>query len=220
MGENIQLRAADGHNLGAYLARPEGKPRAGLVVLQEVFGVTAHIRRVTDAFAADGYLALAPALFDRVAPGIELDYSEVARGRDTMLQLDLEASVLDIAAAVEAVGEAGNTGVIGYCWGGAMADLAACKLDIAAAICYYGGRITSWLELRPGCPVMYHFGKLDPLIPMEVVEQIRAARPDEQFFIYPEAGHGFNCDERKDFHPASAALARQRSLDFLARHLG
>jgi carboxymethylenebutenolidase len=220
LGENIQLRAADGRNLAAYLARPAGKPRAGLVVLQEVFGVTAHIRRVTDAFAADGYLALAPALFDRVAPGIELDYSEVARGRDTMLQLDLEGSVLDIAAAVAAVGEAGNTGVVGYCWGGAMADLAACKLDIAAAICYYGGRITSWLELRPGCPVMYHFGELDSLIPMDTVEQIRAARPDEQFFIYPDAGHGFNCDERKDYHPASAALARQRSLDFLARHLG
>lgn len=220
MGENVRLAAADGHQFDAWLARPAGQPAGGLVVLQEVFGLTDHIRRVTDGFAEAGYLAVAPALFDRVAPGIRLDYSEVERGRDTMLALDFEQSLLDMAAALATAAGAGSTGVVGYCWGGAMADLAACRLDTQAAVCYYGGRITSWLELTPRCPVMYHFGERDPLIPAEVVDKIRGARPAGEFYTYPAAGHGFNCDEREDFHAESAELARSRTLAFLARHLG
>jgi carboxymethylenebutenolidase len=219
MGKTIQLNAADGHRFEAYQARPAGTPRGGLVVIQEVFGLTDHIRRVTDGFAAEGYLAVAPALFDRVTPGITLAYTDVEQGRDVMLKLDLDQSVQDIAAAVDAVRSAGKVAAVGYCWGGAMADLAACQLDLAAAVAYYGGRITSWLERRPKCPVLYHFGGQDPLIPADTVQTIRAARPSGIFYLYPEAGHGFNCDERADFHPESADQARERTLAFLEAYL-
>jgi carboxymethylenebutenolidase len=220
MGNHIRLIASDGHELGAWLSEPAGTPRAGLVVLQEIFGVTGHIRAVTDSFAAAGYLAIAPALFDRAEPGAVLDYGEMTRGRDIMLKLDLDDVVRDIAAAVARVGAAGKVGVIGYCWGGALADLAACRLPVDAAVSYYGGRTTSWLGEQPSCPVQYHFGGKDPLIPPEMVAQIRAGRPAGEFFIYPEAGHGFNCDERESFHRESAELALERASQFLDRHLG
>ena len=219
MGDTIRLTAADGHEQEAWQAIPAGRPKAGLVVIQEIFGVTDHIRRVTDGFADDGYLAIAPALFDRIEPGLRLDYSEVERGRDTMMKLDLDKTIEDIAAAADAVRNGGKVGAVGYCWGGAMADLAACRLDIDAAVAYYGRMIVNWLDEKPRCPVMYHYGGKDPLIPPEMVEQIRAARPDGEFFVYPEAGHGFNCDERADFDPDSAALARQRTLEFFDRLL-
>lgn len=218
MGKDTQLTAVDGHVLAAYLATPAGKPRAGLVVIQEVFGLTGHVRRVTDNFAAQGYLAIAPALFDRVAPGITLDYADVERGRDTMLKLDFDQTLLDIDAAVAEVRRAGRVAAVGYCWGGAMADLAACRLELDAAVSYYGGRITDWLDLQPKCPVLYHFGGKDRLVPQENVERIRAARPDGIFHIYPDAGHGFNCDERADFEPASARKALERTLAFLRQN--
>lgn len=220
MGELIELRAADGHELAAWRAAPDGEPRAGLVVIQEVFGLTEHIRRVSDDFAARGYFVIAPAMFDRVAPGIVLDYGEVERGRDIMLSLDREQCVLDMGAAVEAAADAGKVGAVGYCWGGAMADLAACRLDIAAAVSYYGRANVDWLDLKPRCPVLYHFGGADPLIPPELVERIRGARPGCECYVYPGAGHGFNCDERDDYDPAAAALALERTLDFFARYLG
>ena len=216
MGETVQLAASDGHQLGAYLAKPDGAPRAGLVLLQEVFGVTDHIRRVTDGFAAEGYLAIAPSLFDRVEPGITLPYTDVERGREVMLKLDRERSVLDIAAAADAVRTAGKVVSVGYCWGGAMADLAACRLELAGAVSYYGRMITEWLELEPNCPVLYHFGGNDALIPMTTLQQIRGGRPDGIMYLYPEAGHGFNCDERDDFDPDSAGQALDRTLTFLA----
>lgn len=219
MGETFRLQAADGHEFDAYRAEPAGRARGGIVVVQEIFGVTDHIQRVADGFAAEGYLAIAPALFDRVAPGIRLDYGAVEQGRDTMMKLDQDQSVLDMQAAVKAAASAGKVAVVGYCWGGAMADLAACRLPIAAAVSYYGGRLASWLDLKPGCPVIYHFGEKDPLIPADLVAQIRAGRPDGIIHLYPDAGHGFNCDERPDFEPASAALALERSLEFLAEHL-
>lgn len=220
MGSMIELVAADGHRLGAYRARPGGTPRAGIVVLQEVFGLTEHIRRVADGFAARGFLAVAPALFDRVGPDIRLDYADVARGRDTMMALDIDASVRDMAAAVDAAREPGRVAAIGYCWGGAMADLAACRLDVDAAVSYYGRRTVEWLDERPRCPVLYHFGGQDPLIPPDLVEAIRAGRPDGIFFEYPQAGHGFNCSERADYHGPSADLALARTLDFLEDALG
>lgn len=216
MGENIQLTAADGHQLQAYRATPEGTPRGGLVIIQEVFGLTDHIKRVTDGFAKEGYLAVAPALFDRVSPGITLPYDEVEQGRDVMLKLDLDESVQDIDAAVAFAGAAGKVAAVGYCWGGAMADLAACRLMLSGAIAYYGGRLTGWLELEPRCPVLYHFGGNDPLIPMATLQQIRAARPEGIMYLYPEAGHGFNCDDRADYHADSARQALDRTLTFLA----
>jgi len=216
MGSMISLTASDGHQLEAYRADPDGEDRGGVVVIQEIFGLTDHIQRVTDGFAAEGYVAIAPAMFDRVEPELRLDYGDIEQGRDTMMQLDQDESMLDLQAALDALGT-GRKAVVGYCWGGAMADLAACELDIDAAVSYYGSRITSWLDAKPGCPVIYHFGAQDPMIPPDAVEQIRAARPDGEFHIYEPAGHGFNCDERPDFHPESAALALERSLAFLDR---
>ncbi len=219
MGKIIQLRASDDHQLEAYRAEPAGNPKAGLVILQEVFGVTRHIRRVADEYAAEGFLAIAPNLFDRVEPGLNLDYSAVDRGRATMMQLDLEEVVIDVAAAAESVRSAGNVGAVGYCWGGAIADLAACRIQLAAGASYYGRMIVEWLDLKPGCPMIYHFGEQDPLIPAEAVQQIQNARPDGDFYVYPDAGHGFNCEDRAAFHPESAQLARERTLNFFNKNL-
>jgi carboxymethylenebutenolidase len=215
MGEMVRLTAEDGHEFDAYQASPDETPRGGLVIIQEVFGVTDHIKRVTDGYAAEGYLAIAPALFDRVSPGITVAYDDVERGRDVMLQLDLEQVVLDVDAAVSKAAEAGPVGAVGYCWGGAIADLAACRLPVKVAVAYYGGRLTSWLDEKPRCPVLYHFGGQDPLIPAETVQQIRGGRPDGVIYLYPEAGHGFNCDEREDYDAVSAEQALKRSLSFI-----
>jgi len=217
--QDIHLKAADGHQLGAFVAEPDSRARGSIVVLQEIFGVTAHIREVARQFAAQGYLAIAPALFDRVEAGAVLGYDEMARGRSIMEQLSLEQTITDVAAATEHGRHTGAVGVVGYCWGGGIADLAACRLELAAAVSYYGGRTAGWLNEQPRCPVMYHFGGQDPLIPPELVEQIRAGRPAGIFHLYPDAGHGFNCTDRSHYHPASAALAQQRTLDFLTRHL-
>jgi carboxymethylenebutenolidase len=219
MGELIELKATDGHTLTGYRADPTGAPHGAIIVVQEIFGLSGHIRRVTDQFASRGYLAIAPALFDRVQPDTVLDYSEVDRGREIMQQLDLEQTILDIEAAAAAVRSAGKVGAAGYCWGGAIVDLAACRACIDAGAAYYGRMIVEWLDETPGCPLMYHFGDDDPLIPAEMVEQIRSARPDGIFHTYPEAGHGFNCDERPDYHPENAALALERTLDFFQKNL-
>lgn len=219
-GESIRLRSGDGHEFAAYRSTPAGKPKAGVVVIQEIFGVTSHIRHVTDDFAARGYLAIAPALYDRVQPGAELSYKEIERGRDIMMKLDLDKVALDVQAAITAARSAGKVAVVGYCWGGSVADLAACRTDADAAVAYYGRQMVNWLGEKPKCPVMYHFGRNDPLIPMEIVEQVRAGRPGQEFFVYDDAGHGFNCNDRPEYHAASADLALERTLRFFDRHLG
>jgi len=219
MGKMIQLTTSDDHRLEAYRAEPAGNPKAGLVILQEVFGVTRHIRQVADEYATEGFLAIAPNLFDRVEPGLELDYSAVDRGRETMMRLDLEEVVIDVAAAADSVRSAGNVGAVGYCWGGAIADLAACRIQLAAGASYYGRMIVEWLDLKPTCPMIYHFGDQDPLIPVEAIQQIQNARPAGMVYVYPNAGHGFNCEDRADFHPESAQLARERTLNFFKINL-
>jgi carboxymethylenebutenolidase len=219
MGETIELTASDGHNLSAYRADPDGTLKAGVVILQEIFGVTNHIQAVADEYAARGYLAIAPAMFDRIQPGVRLEYMAIEQGRGLMMQLNLDNAAQDMAAAASVARTAGKVAVIGYCWGGAMADLAACRINIDAAVAYYGRMIVEWLDQKPACPVMYHFGATDPLIPDEMIEQIKAARPDGVFHTYPGAGHGFNCTERADFHPESATLALQRTLQFLDENL-
>ncbi len=219
MGTRIQLEAADGHRFSVYQAEPSGTPRAGLVVLQEIFGITDHIERVTDGFASEGYLAMAPAMFDRIAPGINLDYSDIQGGVANMQKLDIEQSLLDIQATIKALRVAGKVGAVGYCWGGSMADLASCRLDLGAAAAYYGARTVNWLDEKPNCPVIYHFGDQDASIPPEAVEKIRQGRPNGIVHVYAGAGHGFNCDDRADFSAASAALALERSLEFFARIL-
>ncbi len=221
MGETIELRAEDGHRLGAYRADPEGTARGGLVVLQEIFGVNGHIRDVADGFAAEGYAALAPALFDRVERGVELRYDAegVEKGRALRAALDWDDVMRDVAAAVEALRPAGRVGVVGYCWGGSLAWLSACRLDIAAAVGYYGGQILPYVDETPRCPVILHFGEKDSTIPLEDVDRIRAAHPEVPVHLYP-AGHGFNCDRRGDYHAESAALARTRTLSLFAEHVG
>ncbi len=219
-GETIELTAADGHRLGAYLARPAGAPKAGLLVAQEIFGVNRHIRAVTEGFAADGYLAIAPALFDRRERDLELGYEaeDVAHGRELKGATSWDEAAQDVAAATAAVAEAGQVGVVGYCWGGSIAWLAACRLPIAAAVGYYGGQIRELSGETPRCPVMLHFGEQDAAIPLDDVEAVRAQHPEVPIHLYP-AGHGFNCDLRGSYHAESAALARERSLAFLAERL-
>lgn len=215
----IELQASDGHRFKAYRAAPPGKPKAGLVVLQEIFGVNGHMRAVADDFAQRGYLAIAPALFDRMRPGIEFGYDEIEPAREVMMKLDRENTIRDMTAAVAAARAAGKVGAIGYCWGGALADLAACRSGVDAAVSYYGRHTATWLDLKPKCPVMYHFGGLDPFIPLETVHAIQDGRPDGTFFLYPEAGHGFNCDERHEYHAPSAELALRRTLEFFEENL-
>ena len=222
-GKTIKIKSLDGHTLDGYLASPVGPPKAGLLVLQEIFGVTAHIRQVTDGFAAQGYLALAPALFDRLQRGTELPYTRMAEARAFMQQLAMDDVARDLAGTVAALRaqlpDSARVGAVGYCWGGAIADLAACRTDISAAVSYYGRANVNWLDEQPHCPVLYHFGAKDPVIPPEVVQQIRAGRPDAQAWIYPDAGHGFSCDERPEFHQPSHTLALERTLAFFAQHL-
>lgn len=221
MGVKTNLDVEDGHRLDAYLAEPEGKPKAGLVVIQEIFAVNGHIRSVCDRFAAEGYAALAPSLFDRVERGVELDYSEtnIEKGRLLRTRLGWDEPLRDIRAAVDRLEGLKGVGVVGYCWGGSLAFLSACRLEIGCAVGYYGAQIAQYADQRPRCPVMLHFGKMDPLIPPEDVAAIQKARPEATIHEYP-AGHGFNCDLREDHHPPSAAQALERTLAFFAAHLG
>jgi carboxymethylenebutenolidase len=221
VGDLITLTAGDGHELAAYVARPEGPARAGLVVCQEIFGVNAHMRDVCDGFAAEGYLAIAPALFDRLERGVELGYSDddTARGRALRTALAWDDVMRDVGAAAEEVRNGAGVGVIGYCWGGSVAWLAACRLPVQASVSYYGGQVHEFRAETPGCPVQFHFGTKDPIIPNEHVEEIAALHPDIPLYTY-DAGHAFDCTPRPDYDPAAAALARQRTLDFLVEHLG
>lgn len=222
MGSWISLTADDGHTLSAYRADPEGAPRGGLVVLQEIFGVNAHIRSVCDGFAEEGYLVVAPALFDRIERGVELGYTPdtTPRGRALRGELGWDAPLRDIRAALEVAASAGNVVVIGYCWGGSLAFLSATRLDgVAAAVAYYGGQIVGFASESPRCPVLMHFGARDALIPPADREAIAAAQPSARIHVY-DADHGFSCDARGSFDPAAATLARSRTLAFLALHAG
>lgn len=220
MGEFTTLMARDGHEFRAWLAAPRGAARGAVVVLQEIFGVNSHIRAVTDSYAAEGYVAIAPSLFDRVKMGIELGYgpADIDQGRGHVLQLKLEQTLKDVAAAVTVVKHAGRVGMVGYCWGGRITYQSACELPIACGVVYYGGGITQLLEKKPRCPLMYHFGERDKHIPLEDVAKIRAAHPEGFYHIYP-ADHGFNCDQRDSHDAESAALARKRTLEFFAQYV-
>jgi carboxymethylenebutenolidase len=222
MSEYVKLRAADGHELSAYVALPAGEPAAALVVVQEIFGVNAHIRSVADGYAKDGFLAVAPALFDRIEPGIELGYqgADLETARNLMPKIDIENAVADVQAALEYAASASGkkVGVIGYCYGGTLAWLAATRLRPTAAVGYYGGTIAHFAGEKPTCPVMLHFGKQDAHIPPEAAEKVHAAHPEVEIFWY-DAGHGFNCDARGSYNAAAAKEARVRSLAFLKKHL-
>src|SRR5450631_2275422 len=219
MGLNIELTAADGHRLSAYLAEPAGKLRGGVVVIQEIFGVNSHIRAVTDQYAAAGFLAVAPALFDRVERNVDVPYTDMQKAFGYMQAMENDKVMLDVQAAIDRVSAAGKIGVVGYCWGGTMAYLAAARLEIAATVAYYGGGIHNHCAEKPRGPVMFHFGEKDTHIPMSAVEQIKTAYPEGIYHLYP-ADHGFNCTDRASFDAASAKLALERSLKFLHRNVG
>jgi len=225
MGEKIQLTAADGHVLDAYRAEPQGSPRGGVVVIQEIFGVNLHIREVADGYARQGYLAIAPALFDRKQRGLELGYDEddIAVGRDIAFPLGWEGPRLDLAAAASGAKAAGKVGSVGYCWGGSLSYLCACQVDVDCAVGYYGGQITKLMdsgeEATPKVPTMLHFGTQDAGIPLADVERIRAACPDVRVYLY-EAGHGFNCDHRGSYDETACKQALERTLAFFGEHLG
>jgi carboxymethylenebutenolidase len=223
LGKTVTLTASDGHKFSAYRADPAGKPRGGIVVIQEIFGVNEHIRRVTDGFAADGYTAIAPALFDRIKPNFDVGYSEgdIMVGREMKGKSDTDAALRDIAAARNAIKPAGKLGVVGYCWGGFLAWLAATRLDgFSGASSYYGGGIGSVATERPKCPAIMHFGEKDHAIPMAEVDKVREAQKGRkvEIHIYP-SGHGFNCDQRGSYDAGSARMARERTLDFFKQYI-
>lgn len=227
MGTWISLDAADGFVVPAYQAQPAGKPRGAIVVLQEIFGVNHHIRAVADGFAAEGYLALAPACFERAKPGVDLGYSQEDMGTGQALKAAIEAlqapGVLqDIQAAVHYAAQAGKVGIVGYCWGGLLTWRSAALVSgLAAAVPYYGGGMTSPQEAarQPRVPVQAHFGSQDHWISLDSVTAFQQAHPGAEVHVYP-AHHAFNCDERGSWDATAAQLARERTLAFFTRHLG
>jgi len=223
MGSMVELMAKDGHALGAYRADPAGKARGGLIVLQEIWGVNDHIRKVADGYAAEGYLAVAPALFDRVERDLAMDkYNDETRTRGfaVVQKLSPDEVLLDIDAAMESVSNAGKVGIVGFCFGGRMAWLAAARVGgLSAAVPYYGGGIPGMTAEQPKCPVIFHFGERDQHIPVASVREFGKAHPSLPIYIY-DADHGFNCDQRGSYDAAAAKLARERTLEFLRKHLG
>ena len=222
MGHDIKLTAADDFQLGGYRADPATAPRAAVVVIQEIFGVNHHIRAVCDRLAGEGYVAIAPAIFDRLERNFQSGYSpdEVTVARKFVANPDWTAMLRDIQAAIDAVKDVGPVGIIGFCLGGSIAYAAATKLSgLSAAIGYYGGAIVRFTDDKPKAPTQLHFGEKDAGIPLSDVETIRAKRPDVEIYIYPGAQHGFHCDERASYDKASADIAWPRSMNFLAKHL-
>lgn len=222
MGRDLTLTAADGHELDAYEATADAA-KGGVIVLQEIFGVNPHIRAVADRFAAAGYTAVAPALFDRIERGYQSGYSaeEVAAARPLLAAFDWHTALIDVEAARAHLAAKGvKVAVVGFCLGGSLAFLSATRLDgLAAAVGYYGGYIAKVADETPRCPVLLHYGESDHTISMADVEAVRAARPDVDLHVY-HAGHGFNCDARDSYDQASADLAWSRTIGLMDRAVG
>ena len=218
--QTVTLQAIDGKSVRAFVARPAQAPKRCVVVVQEIFGVNDHIRWVlAEQYAAAGYLAVAPAFFDRLEPDAELPYTAdgTARGRALVDALGMDAPLRDIRAAAEQVGDGLPTGVVGFCWGGTVACLAATRLGLPA-VGYYGGRTLPYLHERPQAPLLLHFGERDAMIPLDAIRRISTAFPSAPCHVYP-AGHGFNRIGSTDWHEDSASLALSRTHAFLAQHL-
>jgi carboxymethylenebutenolidase len=223
MGTKIKVTAEDGHQFEAYVAESASPARGAIVLIQEVFGVNSHIRLVADSYATQGFHVIAPALFDRVQRNLELDYppTDAKQGMTAITQIGLETALKDVAASISHARSQWpglKVGVLGFCLGGSLGWLAATRLNPAAVVCYYGGQISKHATEVPRCPVMMHFGAKDPHIGPEQIETIRQAHPELPLFVY-DAGHGFNCDQRKDFDPPSSKLARERTLEFFGKYL-
>ena len=222
MGQHVKLTTTDAHTLGGYRADPAGTPKGGMIVIQEIFGVNHHIRAVCDRLAALGYVAIAPAVFDRFVRDFECGYTpdEIANARSYLGNLDWDKMVLDMTAAKEELKGAGPVGVIGFCMGGTAAFLAATRIPgIAAAVSYYGGQIGKFADEKPKCPLQMHFGEKDEGIPLTTVEEIKKKQPQAETYIYEGAPHGFGCDERASYRKEASDLAWQRTQDFLAKNM-
>jgi carboxymethylenebutenolidase len=227
MGQFTEIKAADGQSIPAYVAQPNGPAKGGIVVIQEIFGVNSHIRNVTDGYAEQGYLAIAPATFHRVKPNVELGYEQADMEQGMALKAAVESLpspgvMQDIQAAIQHASQAGKVGIVGYCYGGLLTWRSACMLDgLSAAVPYYGGGVTTPDEVarRPKCPVLAHFGDQDHWIPLESVEAFKKAHPEVEVHVY-HANHGFNCDHRGSYDAEAAKLALERTLAFFAKNLG
>jgi carboxymethylenebutenolidase len=223
MGQMIELKTKDGKTISAYKAEPAGKPRGGIVVIQEIWGVNSHIRSVADGYAKEGYVAVAPAIFDRVEKGVTMDqYTQetMGRGFGLMQKVDQDKAMFDIQAAVDEASKGGKVGVVGFCFGGRLAWLASARVNgLSASVPYYGGGIPDLASEKPKVPVILHFGEKDQHIPVASVQQFKKAHPDLPVYMY-DADHGFNCDQRGSYDAAAAKLARERTLEFLRKNVG
>lgn len=222
MGQHVKLTTSDAHTLGSYRADPAGKPKGGIIVIQEIFGVNHHIRAICDRFAALGYVAIAPAVFDRFVRDFECGYTpdEIAKARSYIGGLNWDNTVLDMVAAKEAIKDVGPIGAIGFCLGGTGAFLAATRIPGVSAISgWYGGQIAKFADEKANCPVQLHFGEKDEGIPMTTVDAIKAKQPQAEVYVYPGAPHGFGCDERASYRKEAADLAWERTKEFFAKHL-
>jgi carboxymethylenebutenolidase len=220
MGTTIDLKAADGHTLSAYTAG-SADAHAGIVVIQEIFGVNSHMRDMADRFAEAGYAVIAPALFDRAERGVELGYTpdDIAKGRDYRMKLDDKSVMADVEAAAKHLGVK-KLGIVGYCFGGTVAFWGATRShSFAAASGWYGGGVAGTRDEKPNCPLQLHFGEKDASIPMSDVDAIRGAQPKAEIYVYTGAGHGFGCDERGSFSKPDYDLAQERTLAFFAKNL-
>ena len=223
MGKFIELKASDGHKLAAYLAEPSGRARGGVVVIPEVFGVNSHIKAVAEGYAADGYRAVSPAMFDRAQRNYDTGYSqpEIEAGVAIMQKLDWKQSMLDVEAAIAEAKKAGKVGIVGYCYGGTVSWVAAARAGgLACSAPYYGGGMPGFIGEKPKCPTLCHFGEQDQSPTLEQSKAIAAAHPEMTAHFYAGAGHGFNCDQRGSWNADAAKLARSRTLEFFREHLG
>ena len=220
MNELIEVSAKDNHQFSAYISQPFGKPKAGIVIIQEIFGVNKHIKEVTDLYASKGYLCIAPSLFDRIEKNVSLNYDEnsVSKGRNLKELCDKDA-LKDLEASISIVSSAGKVGVVGYCWGGSLSWRIGCESsNISASVCYYGGDVPKLKDLKPKCNVLTHFGELDKGIPIKDVKIFEEKRSEVLTYTYP-ADHGFNCNHRKQFDETCAKVALDRTLKFLEKNL-
>ena len=223
-GTMIKMTMSDGAEIGVYHVEPVGARRGGLVLIQEIFGVTEHIKELCAKFADEGYEVLGPALYDREAPGLQASYSpedvqkaiKIARGEHPF-----DLSIADTQTCIDALKSKGAVFITGFCYGGTVTWAAACRSgNLAAASGYYGGQIALMNDQNPKCPTMLHFGENDHGIPMSDIEKIKAAHPDVQVFVYPGVGHGFNCNHRPDYDAEAAKLAKQRTLELFQANGG
>src|SRR5689334_2764615 len=223
MGKFTELKASDGHHFAAYVAEPSGKARGGVVVIPEIFGVNSHIKAVTDGFAADGYRAVSPAMFDRAQRNYDTGYSqpEIQAGVAIMQKLDWDKGMKDVQAAIAEAAKAGKVGIVGYCYGGTVTWLASARASgLACAVPYYGGGMPNFINEKPKVPTMCHFGEQDQSPTLAQAKEIAAKHPEITAHFYAGAGHGFNCDQRGSWNAEAAKLARSRTIEFFRKHLG